>query len=175
MSHELRAEILTLLSERAQAMSPIEISPIVGAPVGDVSYHCKQLVKYHCAEEVETRQRRGAIQHFYRATRPPNISTPAWKLMPRLVREAFSRHIFEKIEGDALAALKTGTMDARDDRFMARMPMAVDEQGWRELFEVWNVAFRAASEIKDRSQGRLSESGEEPIKISAALLFFEVP
>jgi DNA-binding transcriptional ArsR family regulator len=66
MSHPLRASVLRILAERTA--SPAEISRELGEELSNVSYHTKQLVEFECAELVNTRPVRGALEHFYRAT-----------------------------------------------------------------------------------------------------------
>lgn len=175
MGHPLRAKILTLLTEKNEAMSPNQIHKILEADLGDTSYHCKMLVKYQCAKEVDTQPRRGATEHFYRVTRPPNISTPVWKLMPPPVRDAISRYAFELIEADVLAALKAGTMDSRDDRFMARMPVWIDEKGWRDIYEAMFPTYCRVLEVQEECKERLHAGQSKPIKVSVSLMCFEVP
>jgi DNA-binding transcriptional ArsR family regulator len=66
MSHPLRAAVLRILSERTA--SPAEMARELGAELSNVSYHAKQLVAFECAELVDIRVVRGALEHFYRAT-----------------------------------------------------------------------------------------------------------
>jgi len=73
MSHPLRAAILRILAERTA--SPAEMARELREELSNVSYHAKQLVKLECAELVDTRVRRGAIEHLYRATERPLIET----------------------------------------------------------------------------------------------------
>jgi DNA-binding transcriptional ArsR family regulator len=175
MSHPLRAEILTLLTERGEPVSPIEMSRIFGAPVGDVSHHCKQLVKYECAEQVGTRQRRGATEHFYRATARPHLDDHQWRRMPGPARAAFSEHIVGKQLDDKIIAFEAGTLDAREDRYLTRMPMTLDEKGWEEMYEIMDAAFEKSFEVQARSDERRRENGEAGIKVSASLACFEMP
>jgi len=66
--HPLRALALSILSE--EATSPNRIAKKLDANVSNVAYHVKVLKELGFIELVETRQRRGAIEHFYRATEP---------------------------------------------------------------------------------------------------------
>jgi DNA-binding transcriptional ArsR family regulator len=76
MSHPLRAAVLRILSERAA--SPAEMARELGTELSNVSYHAKQLVAFECAELVEIRVVRGALEHFYRATELPVIDVEEW-------------------------------------------------------------------------------------------------
>jgi DNA-binding transcriptional ArsR family regulator len=71
MSHPLRAAVLRILSERTA--SPAEMARELGEELSNVSYHAKQLVAFDCAELVDVRVVRGALEHFYRATELPLV------------------------------------------------------------------------------------------------------
>lgn len=65
LSNDVRAQALALLS--ADALSPKAIATELGLDVRGVAYHVRVLKKLGCIELVETRPRRGAIEHVYRA------------------------------------------------------------------------------------------------------------
>ncbi len=65
LSNEVRARALDLLS--AGPMSPKEIAAELGLDVRGLAYHVRVLKKLGCIELVETRPRRGAVEHVYRA------------------------------------------------------------------------------------------------------------
>jgi DNA-binding transcriptional ArsR family regulator len=66
LTHELRVEILVILGERTA--SPKELSDALDEGLSQVSYHVKVLREYECIELVDTKPRRGAVEHYYRAT-----------------------------------------------------------------------------------------------------------
>ena len=66
VSHELRQEILVLLSqEETRRLSPNEISKLTGEGLSKVSYHVKILKDFKCIRPRGTEPRRGAVEHFY--------------------------------------------------------------------------------------------------------------
>lgn len=174
LSHELRVEILTFLIEHPKA-SPVEMSRTLGASVGDVSHHVKQLVKYGCAEQVETRPRRGAVEHFYTATSRPIISSDDLTKMGLPARRAFSGQIVRKLVGDLEQAFEGGTIEGRTDWHLTRVPMSLDAEGWQELLEIHQRTFEETYEVQARSDERRSKSGEEPVRFSSCQLAFELP
>lgn len=174
LSHRLRVEILTLLNERAKA-SPVEMSRQLLAPVGDISHHVKQLVKYGCAEAVETRPRRGAVEHFYRATSRPVVDVEAMEKMNLPARRSLVGELAQKVLDDLQDGFDAGTVEARADTHLTRMPLLLDKQGWSELTELHRQTFEETHGIKARSDERRSESGEEPIRCTSAQLCFELP
>ncbi len=66
LSHPTRVRILELLQERELA-SPVELAGELGIPLGTVSYHVRRLEQLGFIELATRTQRRGAIEHHYRA------------------------------------------------------------------------------------------------------------
>jgi DNA-binding transcriptional ArsR family regulator len=65
VAHPLRVEILETLVEGGE-MSPSQIAKQLGCQIGNVSYHVNVLKDCGVIELVGTRQRRGALEHFFR-------------------------------------------------------------------------------------------------------------
>ncbi len=68
LAHPLRAKALPLFAEGAT--SPIQVAKQLDVDVSHLAYHIRVLRKLGLIELVETRQRRGALEHFYRAADP---------------------------------------------------------------------------------------------------------
>jgi DNA-binding transcriptional ArsR family regulator len=66
LSHSMRAQILNLIAE--EKTSPRRVAERLGEDVRSVAYHVRVLHRLGCLELVETRQRRGATEHFYKLT-----------------------------------------------------------------------------------------------------------
>lgn len=66
LSHPLRAKALPLFAEGA--VSPVQVARQLDVDVSHIAYHIRVLRRLGLIELVETRQRRGALEHFYRAT-----------------------------------------------------------------------------------------------------------
>src|SRR3954447_12874693 len=84
LAHPLRGRILQRLGERVA--SPADLAAELGAPLGVVSYHVRMLCDYDCVELVRTEPRRGALQHFYRATARPRLDAEQWRTLPAGLR-----------------------------------------------------------------------------------------
>jgi len=65
LTHPLRVQILRALEERVA--SPSELADEIGAPLGNVSYHVRQLHSLGLIKLVKKTPRRGAIEHHYKA------------------------------------------------------------------------------------------------------------
>lgn len=71
LSHPLRVQILEILSERVA--SPLDLSQELGVELSHVAYHTRTLDRCGCLELVDTAQRRGATEHFYRTAGPTGL------------------------------------------------------------------------------------------------------
>jgi hypothetical protein len=166
-------QILSILNERIA--SPNELSKELGEGLSQVSYHVKVLKDYGCIELVKTEPRRGAVEHYYRATSRAWLSDRDWEALPASVRPGVSADLIEMIMGDAVDALEAGTLDARTDRHTSRTPLILDEEGWQEVVQTLSSTLDEVVEIQARSSQRLAESGEEGFHASVSLLGFEMP
>jgi DNA-binding transcriptional ArsR family regulator len=81
LTHPMRVQILALLEERTA--TPAELAVELGAPLGNVSYHVRQLSGLGLIKLVKRTPRRGAVEHHYRAVSSrmeagyPAVSTDA--------------------------------------------------------------------------------------------------
>jgi DNA-binding transcriptional ArsR family regulator len=65
LTHPLRLQVLRLLDESEKPMSPSMLAEKLDAPLGNVSYHVRQLLAAKFISLKSRRQRRGAVEHFY--------------------------------------------------------------------------------------------------------------
>jgi DNA-binding transcriptional ArsR family regulator len=173
LSHPMRARILVILNERVA--SPNEIAETIDERLPNVSYHVRALLELGCIELVDTAQRRGAIEHYYRAIVRPFFSDRDWKRIPRSARQAISDTALEIVWEDVSDAVKAGTFDGRPDRYLTHSPMVLDEQGWTEMTAVMAKAFAEAEKVESRSAGRLKRSKEDGVPTRVVLMQFESP
>ena len=174
IAHPLRVQALSVLTERPA--SPKELSAELGAPVGNISYHVRELEQVGLIELVDEKKRRGAVEHFYRAIARPLLSAEEWERLSLDDRQGFSTWVIQLLLVDASRALAAGTFDARGDRHLSRTPLLVDEQGWHELVAIKASALEDVLEVQAASAARLSAAdGEEGIPTVAAMTLFEMP
>jgi hypothetical protein len=153
--------------------SPNQLAQELGEPLGNVSYHVKTLLEFDCVELVKTEPRRGAVEHFYRATERAFFSDSDWEKIPASARKGISGAVLEMIGQDSTAALVAGTIDARSDSHVSRTPLVLDEQGWTELNDLLGKTLERAIEIQEEAASRLD--GDEGIDTKLAILHFESP
>jgi DNA-binding transcriptional ArsR family regulator len=171
LAHPLRVEILTILNERMA--SPNELSKELEEGLSQVSYHVKVLKDFECIEMVKTEPRRGAVEHYYRATERAFLTDRDWQSLPDSVKPGVSSSAVQMILSDVVGAMEGGTFDARDDRHISWTPGVVDEQGWTESVDLVAETLEQLIKIHAGSAKRLAKSGEVGIPATAVLMNFE--
>jgi len=109
----------------------------------------------------------------YRAL-PRTVEDEEWAAMSAGERQNMSRSIVHVITAELDLALESGTFDARLDRFLARVPMLLDKEGWAELMEVHQRAFDEILAIQKEATKRLRDSGAA-IEGTSVQTLFELP
>ncbi|HVY76871.1 MAG TPA: winged helix-turn-helix domain-containing protein [Solirubrobacterales bacterium] len=173
LAHPLRVRILTSLHKGIS--SPNQLAQELGEPLGNVSYHVKTLLEFDCVELVKTEPRRGAVEHFYRATERAFFSDSDWEKIPASARKGISGAVLEMIGQDSTEALIAGTIDARSDSHLSRTPLVLDEKGWSDLNGLLGETVEQAVKIQEESAARLADSKQDGIETKLALLHFESP
>ena len=173
LSHELRVEILGILNERMA--SPNELAKELDEGLSQVSYHVTVLKDYGCITLVKTVPRRGAVEHYYRATSSAFLTDRDWHQLPDSVRPGLSADLLELIFGDAVRALEEGTFDAREDRHLSRTPLLLDDEGWNEVLKGTEENLKNVIRAQKKSATRMAKSGEEGFSAAISMLVFELP
>jgi DNA-binding transcriptional ArsR family regulator len=173
LSHPMRARILGILDERVA--SPNEIAEMIDERLPNVSYHVRALLDLDCIELVDTAQRRGAIEHYYRAIVRPFFSDRDWKRLPRSGRQAISGAALQVVWDDVNEALKQGTFENRSDRHLSHNDVVLDEVGWKAVAKLLNGMIGEVETIASESATRLKKSGESGIPATVVAMQFELP
>lgn len=173
LGHPVRVQALEILNERVA--SPNEISKELGQSVGHVSYHIKVLKECECIELVDTAPRRGAMEHYYRATDRAFLNADQWVELPESIRPGLSASGLKNLVDDASTALLAGTFDQREDRHLSWTPMIVDEKGWNELKDALAATLAKVEKIQSASAARLAKADVAGIPVTVAMLGYEAP
>ncbi|MGN6254155.1 MAG: ArsR/SmtB family transcription factor [Solirubrobacterales bacterium] len=174
LAHPLRVRILTSLHKGIS--SPNQLAQELDEPLGNVSYHVKTLLEYDCVELVKTEPRRGAVEHFYRATDRAFLSDSDWAKIPASARKGISGSIIESIGQSATDALAAGKIDSRSDSHISDTPLLLDEQGWKELNKVLADAVKRGTQIQKEAAKRMGKDKKtDGIQTKLAIMHFEVP
>ncbi|HEX3361284.1 MAG TPA: winged helix-turn-helix domain-containing protein [Solirubrobacterales bacterium] len=172
-AHPLRVQILIILNERVA--SPNLLAQELDQSLNLVAYHVRVLEKYDCIELVDTKQRRGATEHFYRATRRQFLSDSEWARMPQSLRPGLSGAMLKSVFDDIEEAVKSGSLDEKEDRHLSRTPMVVDKEGWDQVKTLLLETLDRVIEIQSESQARLAKSGEDGMLSKVEMMHFLSP
>jgi DNA-binding MarR family transcriptional regulator len=176
--HPIQLRALTILTERVA--SPKEIAIDLGltkAKAGLVSHHIRVLEKADLVEEVRTERRRGALEHYFKASKRPIVTEEEAREWTQEQREEFSRYIIVCISKDFGMAIEYKTLDADEhvERHLTRTPLLLDRKGFADLLSAYMQVFDRAFEIQAESDERRSRTGEDPISVSSVLATVPMP
>ena len=172
-AHPLRVQILIILNEKIA--SPNMLAQQLDESLNLVAYHVRVLEKYDCIELVDTKQRRGATEHFYRATRRQLLTDDQWAQMPASLRPGMATAVLKSIFEDIEAASKAGTLEEVDDVHITRLPMVLDKTGWDEVSTLLKSTFDQLLEIQTAASARAAENTEDGLSAKVHLLHFKSP
>jgi DNA-binding transcriptional ArsR family regulator len=173
LGHWIRLKAWSIFAEREASTS--DVAEEIGEPVSNVAYHVRMLRDLGWIEEVRSEQRRGAVEHYYRATHRPMLDDEVVAELDPLTRDAAASMAIEGSFADAMAAVRGGTITAREELHLSRTPMLLDEEGWKSVAKIFEEAFERMMDAQAESDERRSQSGEEGIPVSASILYFEMP
>jgi DNA-binding transcriptional ArsR family regulator len=172
-AHPLRVQILIILNEKVA--SPNMLAQQLDQSLNLVAYHVRVLEKYDCIELVDTKQRRGATEHFYRATRRQFLTDSEWSRLPRSLRPGLSGAMLKSAFDDVEEAVDQDTFDELEDRHLSRTPMVVDKQGWKDTADVLAASLDRLLEIQAEATQRLAAGNEESMLAKVVMLHFKSP
>ncbi len=174
VAHPIRVRALSVLMERTASAK--EIATELNTPMGNISYHVRELEQVGLIELTGEKKRRGAVERFYRAVPRPLLSDEDMEKRSHEERESISVGTVQLIVADVTEALNSGSLAARSDTHMTRVPMLLDEEGWEQLIEIQANALRAIFDLQAASAQRLDEGdGEAGIPVTAAMMCFPTP
>src|SRR4051812_16912554 len=170
LAHPLRARILQRLGERVA--SPGDLAVELDAPLGVVSYHVRMLRDYDCVELVRTEPRRGALQHFYRATARPTLDEDQWRTLPAGLRKELAGETLQELVDDLAAASDGGRLED-PDLTVNRTPLELDERAFKKLNKLLARTHEQALAIAAESAGRAESAPDGVFPTELAILHFK--
>jgi Helix-turn-helix domain len=172
-AHPLRVQILIILNERVA--SPNLLAQELNQSLNLVAYHVRVLEKYDCIELVDTKQRRGATEHFYRATRRQFLTDSEWARMPESLRPGLSGAMLKAAFDDVEEAINGQTFDELADRHLSRTPMVVDKKGWDDASNLLAETLDRLLAIQADASERLAANEEAGMLSKVVMLHFKSP
>ncbi|MGO9754953.1 MAG: ArsR/SmtB family transcription factor [Solirubrobacteraceae bacterium] len=169
ISHPLRIRLLAMLDEHAA--SPVVLAGKLEQSLGTVSYHVRTLHDLGLLDLVDTRQRRGATEHIYRARAHPRFTDPGEQL-ETLPGQRTVTAALDQIHDNASRSAAAGGFDHADAQF-TRTPLKLDEQGWSELAQATRAWLQKAARIEREAAERLAQDARAALDAGLVVLFFE--
>jgi len=154
LSHELRVEILTILTERMA--SPNELAKMLDEGLSQVSYHVTVLKNYERIELVKAEPRRGAVEHYYRATSKTLLPAKTWRGVKKGLRAVVGGGLASDLFNDLADAL-TAKKLAEADNHICRMPLVLDAEGRKN---VEAIAGRFTNEVEDEQRASAARAAK---------------
>ncbi|MGH7484660.1 MAG: hypothetical protein ACREMY_03520, partial [bacterium] len=116
LAHVLRQHIL--LAAVAGEVSPNELSKALDEELSQVSYHVRVL-RDDCdgmIEETRTEPRRGAVEHYYRASAKTLLPAKTWRGLKKGLRAVVGAGQASDLFNDLANALKAGKLQGDYDQ-----------------------------------------------------------
>lgn len=162
IGHPLRHRLL--LAYNAGVASPNQLANRLEEPLGNVAYHTRILVDLDAIELVDTAQRRGATEHFYRATMLPFFNDAEWARLPLTTRRSIFAQDFQILVDDAVDALEGGGFD-RPDAHVSRALLDLDHEGYDDVVGLLGDTLDRLLEIQAESAGRRVASDDPEAEV----------
>lgn len=173
LTNGLRFRIMIVLSD--QEASPKELADLLDADFKRVCEHVKLLERDGFIEMVDTDVRLGGTMHIFRAKARPFVNTDDSESLTRDQREEISAAIIQAMILDLVRATEGGSMDSRPDRVLIRLPLLLDDEGFREADELAVQHLEDLHEIQARSAARRAESGHPGVNAMSTTTIFPMP
>ena len=183
LAHPVRVQVLTIANRRA--ISPARLVEEVlgirtGAPeeahrkaVAHVSYHFRALHEAGCLEVLDLIPKRGSVEHIYRGVARAHFTDEEWAKVPDEEKAEITTVTWQGLVAVAEAARLEGTLDSRNDRWLAYTLAQLDEQGWSEMTAAMAANYAELERIRENAEARLEGTGEEGIPTAFSQMGFE--
>lgn len=174
VNHPIRLDCLAILIVRIASAS--EIAKELGISTSAAAHHIAELHKDGVIEYVRTEvggSRRGASEHFYRATALPEVTEEDWLVMPREGRRQMAGRVLQAIVAQSLAGLRCQTMESDDRLHLGWQAIEVDAEGEDEVAGLLEETSECFKQIKARNRSRLKGEGKDgTVRIVATMGFY---
>ena len=174
----LNLTILTELNIREMSATQFKDQIGVDIKVPALSRRFKMLAELGWLVKVDERtggRRRGATEHFFRATGPATFDTHLSTSIPSSARSGLSWTTLGQLFEKATEAMEAGTLDARLDRHLSCSLLLLDELGWQQVITALDSHFEGLLKAQEAAKARLARSGEKPMLATFVVAGFESP
>jgi DNA-binding transcriptional ArsR family regulator len=175
LAHPLRIRILAMLADRSA--SPVQLSSQLDATLGTVAYHVRTLHSLGLVELVDTRQRRGATEHYYRAREHPRFPDDAWAGLAPVAKQRMLSAMLQQIGQYVTGSAAAGGFD-RAEAHMTRRSLHLDDRAFDELAAATRKWLGDAEKIeaaaaKRRGQTKAGDGDGAAVDVGLVVMLFE--
>jgi hypothetical protein len=174
----LNLTILTELNIREMSATQLKDQLDGDISVSALYRRFKMLAELGWLVKVDERtggRRRGATEHFFRATGPATFDTHISGSIPPSARSGLSWTTLCQLFEKGTEAMEAGTLDARLDRHLSCSLLLLDELGWRQVIDALDSYFEGLFKAQEAAKARLARSEEKPVLATFVVAGFESP
>lgn len=178
LADEVCLQIIAELNLRDMSVTQFHREFGGDASVGAIRRRFKRLEKNGWLKKVHEEtggKRRGATEHFYRATGPAIVDNCSWVDVPDSLKKTSSWKTFEHFSGKVIEAMKAGTFDARTDRYLTWSLLSLDQQGQEKVLVGIDALVAFIAGEQEHAKDRMAKSREKPMVMTVALSALEAP
>lgn len=166
-----RIKILQVLMK--QEASPNMMTQILGLDLGHIAYHARVLYKCGCIELTDTKKRRGATEHFYRAYPLALGGRHFWYAVPKTLQGSVLFASLRQLVQELALVTGNGGLDPNTSAIDSAR-LFLDDQGQRAAIELIKSASTQLIELDRQSRTRNPGRDAPLMPFEAGLALFPV-
>ncbi|MCL2417779.1 MAG: winged helix-turn-helix domain-containing protein [Conexibacteraceae bacterium] len=170
ISHPIRIRLLAMLDE--ESASPVILAAKLDQPLGTIAYHVRTLYDLGLLKLVSTRQRRGATEHYYRATARPQNSEAAWEDLDAISKQRLLTALIAKATDYATRSAAAGGFD-ETQAHISTDALKLDHKGWEALAKESRKWLAKVEQIEKDSTARLANAPDTAVDVGLTLMLFQ--
>ncbi|HEU5253081.1 MAG TPA: winged helix-turn-helix domain-containing protein [Solirubrobacterales bacterium] len=172
LGNDIRLGIITSLLLGPASVA--ELAAELEVPVAKVRYHLNRMRDVNLVELYGETSRRGVTENLFTVDPRKNLMEP--DEMEGLPRHRFDRpytRLLKQMFREVAEAVEARNFRSRPEHTGVRLPLPLDERGWRESAAIYRQLIDEVLTVREASLNRLEASGETPIKALGMILSFE--
>jgi DNA-binding transcriptional ArsR family regulator len=170
LAHPTRVDILNILAEGPSSPSRIA-KQLDNVSLNLTAHHIKVLRELDCVELEEEVRHGGRTEHVYRLSKIPMFSAEEWDEVDPRDGQPITLQVLRVVSEEVREAVLSGGFEG-GDRHLSRTPLAVDEQGWREVAAILERALMEVMKVGEESAERVERDGAEVKKMRVVIMQF---
>ncbi len=170
ISHPIRVRLLAMLDE--EPSSPVILASKLNQPLGTIAYHVRTLYDLGLLTLVSTRQRRGATEHYYKATEHPRSTDEDWAALDPISKQRLLTARIAKATDYATRSAAAGGFDAAEAQ-IATSSLKLDRRGWKALAKESKKWLAKVEQIEQEAATRVAEDPDAAFDVGLTLMLFE--